>query len=207
ACKITGCLFTTFAIGSILSTAVVALDRFFAIIYCLKYSTWNTSLYGGGALFVLWITAGVFGLTPLIGWSDIRFDVNRFMCLITWYDSLSYAILNCILCFFAPLMIMIVCYVKIIIVAHEHVRQIQDTNNYIMRNSPESSHIIGLIVVFALCWTPYLYVNIAEMINLGIPSGVLTASTWLILVNSCINPFSYAISSKRFRFAARKLLS
>ncbi|KAK6172466.1 hypothetical protein SNE40_016106 [Patella caerulea] len=267
ACSITGCIFTVFAVGSILSVAIVSLDRFFAIIYCLQYSTWKTLHYGGGVLLCLWIQALLFGLSPLVGWSEVSFDKLRYMCLIRWDVSPSYAILNCVICFCIPLIIMTICYVKIIQVAHQHVRQIEDTNHHIQRHSPESSHIslngavaaaamfsvrrlsmlsfpgsveeittaidvdfnsgasttttaspfrrdvrtivrlLGLIVGYGLCWSPYVYVNIAQIFNQNIPSYMLTLSTWFALMNSCINPFSYAISSKRFRFATKKLFN
>lgn len=68
--------------------------------------------------------------------------------------------------------------------------------------------LVTLNVVYAMCWFPNLFLNII-MYYINIPElnsiGYLVTEL-LVLLNSSINPFVYALQSKQFRVAVRSIL-
>lgn len=69
-----------------------------------------------------------------------------------------------------------------------------------------------VILTFFLCWTPYISVALIQTTETAIlghsslvPPSVVTASHWLVLLNSDINPLLYALLSKRFQGALQGL--
>lgn len=69
-----------------------------------------------------------------------------------------------------------------------------------------------VILTFFLCWTPYIIVALIQTTETAIlgrsslvPSCVVTASHWLVLLNSDINPLLYALLSQRFQGALQGL--
>ncbi|OCT68535.1 hypothetical protein XELAEV_18039836mg, partial [Xenopus laevis] len=78
-------------------------------------------------------------------------------------------------------------------------------------NSPGREHngtfrLFLVILIFFFCWVPYIVVSMLQSITMKsnqwmLPPELLTASAWLALLNSAINPLLYALLSKRFRKA------
>ncbi|XP_077438329.1 melatonin receptor type 1B isoform X2 [Vanacampus margaritifer] len=69
-----------------------------------------------------------------------------------------------------------------------------------------------VILVFFLCWTPYIGVALIQATEAAIsgeasllPPSALTFSYFLVLLNSDFNPLLYALLSKRFQAALRGL--
>lgn len=78
------------------------------------------------------------------------------------------------------------------------------------REARAAIRLVGLILSFVCCWTPYAVINCA--IGYGytaetLPRWSLPISMWLTVFHSAFNPFLYAIMSKRFRFAVKRLFS
>lgn len=69
-----------------------------------------------------------------------------------------------------------------------------------------------VILTFFLCWTPFISVALIQATETAIlghsnlvPPSVVTASHWLLLLNSDINPLLYALLSQRFQGALQGL--
>ncbi|XP_063416129.1 5-hydroxytryptamine receptor 7-like [Mytilus trossulus] len=78
------------------------------------------------------------------------------------------------------------------------------------REARAAVRLVGLVISFLCCWTPYLAINCALGYGYpkeSIPKWLLGLSVWLLFFHSAFNPFLYAIMSKRFRFALKRLLS
>lgn len=68
--------------------------------------------------------------------------------------------------------------------------------------------LVTLNVVYALCWFPNLllnvinyYINIPDLLSIG-----YLVSELLVLLNSSINPYVYALQSKQFRKAVKSIV-
>ncbi|XP_041357742.1 muscarinic acetylcholine receptor M4-like [Gigantopelta aegis] len=65
-----------------------------------------------------------------------------------------------------------------------------------------------LVIVFAICWTPYTMVIILKTVcEACVNKNVLEFLVWLLWTKSCVNPFLYAYTNVRFRENFRKLFS
>lgn len=54
-CRLTASVITFFSVGSAMSVAAIALDRYLAILHCLRYSTWPRWRYVGFVLLAIWV--------------------------------------------------------------------------------------------------------------------------------------------------------
>lgn len=82
-------------------------------------------------------------------------------------------------------------------------------------SQPQHHGVLRLFLVIAaffLCWTPYISVALVQATETAlsrprslIPPSAVTFSYWLVLFNSDINPFLYALLSKRFQGAFQSL--
>lgn len=78
------------------------------------------------------------------------------------------------------------------------------------REARAAIRLVGLILSFVCCWAPYAIINCA--IGYGytaetLPKWSLPISMWLTVFHSAFNPVLYAIMSKRFRFAVKRMFS
>jgi len=77
-----------------------------------------------------------------------------------------------------------------------------------LNREKKAAKTVGVIVgCFVLCWAPFFTVYVLGVFCAGCtPPVVFVVFFWLGYCNSAINPFVYALCSKDFRFAFRRLL-
>ncbi|XP_051507180.1 5-hydroxytryptamine receptor 1D [Myxocyprinus asiaticus] len=145
-CMYVGYTSSVYCTASVLTLAAIALDRYFSIVDCLKYSSsctiWRTSM----AVLWIWLQAMVTSCPPLLGWSNVSFVAPMFSCAVNWAKSLSYTVFMSTLSFFLPAMVILFCYVKIVRVARHHARRIHSLEEHFQRNriKPTSASILNL---------------------------------------------------------------
>ncbi|KAL4235235.1 hypothetical protein ACF0H5_006873 [Mactra antiquata] len=76
-----------------------------------------------------------------------------------------------------------------------------------LKRERKAARFLGvLVLVFLGCWAPYTIITIiisfckSECVN----TSVYEASLWLLMMNSSINPFLYALNSARYRYNFKK---
>ena len=88
-----------------------------------------------------------------------------------------------------------------------------DTGAHSRREARATLRLLGLVLVFLICWLPYVVLHSQDAVydhhnhrkDFSTSHISHAIATLLIFLSSAINPFSYAIGNKRFRFAVRKL--
>lgn len=77
-----------------------------------------------------------------------------------------------------------------------------------LNREKKAAKTVGVIVgCFVLCWAPFFTVYVLGVFCAGCtPQVAFAVFFWLGYCNSAINPFVYALCSKDFRFAFRRLL-
>lgn len=123
-CKVNGMANSLFCIASILTLAAVSVDRYFAILYPFKYGTWITNKVAAGMIFYIWFHALLMAFLPLSDWSQYTFIRSESICTIHWGYSISYTLFLFSVCFFLPLGVMMVTYLKIFRTARKQSRKI-----------------------------------------------------------------------------------
>lgn len=159
-----------------------------------------------------WAIPLVYSTFPLFGWSSFGPEPGFVGCSVTWYSTkprdLSYIMIMFALFFFAPLVVIVTCYVSIHRVIKSmtrkavlmwgfhspHVREtfIAKTKNFKM------SFIMSL--AFIIAWTPYAAVSLFKVFGgrVGFPLLVVLPAFFAKL-SSCHNPIIYFFKYLKFR--------
>ncbi|XP_061107434.1 alpha-1A adrenergic receptor-like [Conger conger] len=108
--------------ASILSLCVISIDRYIGVKYSLKYPTIMTEKKAGVILVVVWMSATVISIGPLLGWKEPP-PMDESICSIT--EEPGYAIFSSLFSFYLPLMVILVMYFRIYIVAKRTTRNLE----------------------------------------------------------------------------------
>ena len=123
-CKVNGMANSLFCIASILTLAAVSVDRYCAILYPFKYATWITSKVAAGMIVYIWFHALLMACLPLTSWSQYTFIRSESICTVQWEYSISFTLFLFSVCFFLPLGVMMITYLRIFRTAREQSRKI-----------------------------------------------------------------------------------
>ncbi|CAH1268634.1 ADRA1D [Branchiostoma lanceolatum] len=134
-CQVVGFVTLLSCISSVLTLAAIALDRYNAIINCLKYHTDATSRKTARNLIWIWLQALVCSAPPLLGWGGYAYSQPRFACSADWTHTMSYTLFVAVTCFLLPAIVVIVCYARIVKVARDHARRITDVRENLNANN------------------------------------------------------------------------
>nr|XP_015218569.1 PREDICTED: octopamine receptor 2-like isoform X1 [Lepisosteus oculatus] len=135
-CLYVGYTSSVYCTASVLTLAAIALDRYYAIIDCLHYSSQSTVWRTVAAVIWIWLQAAVTSCPPLLGWSHLDYIAPMYSCAVDWSRSPSYTGFVAAFSFMLPACIMVFCYVKIVKVARGHARRIHDLEDHLQRNRP-----------------------------------------------------------------------
>uniref|UniRef100_W5NH88 TAR (HIV-1) RNA binding protein 1 n=1 Tax=Lepisosteus oculatus TaxID=7918 RepID=W5NH88_LEPOC len=193
-CLYVGYTSSVYCTASVLTLAAIALDRYYAIIDCLHYSSQSTVWRTVAAVIWIWLQAAVTSCPPLLGWSHLDYIAPMYSCAVDWSRSPSYTGFVAAFSFMLPACIMVFCYVKIVKVARGHARRIHDLEDHLQRNRPHpaeqeekptfsrliyciSGHgfhskehhgvfrLFLVIFAFFCCWMPYIIVALVQAIE------------------------------------------
>jgi len=123
-CKVNGMANSLFCIASILTLAVVSVDRYCAILYPFKYATWITNKVAAGMIVYIWFHALLMACLPLTNWTQYTFIRSESICTVRWEYSISFTLFLFSLCFFLPLGVMMITYLRIFRTARKQSRKI-----------------------------------------------------------------------------------
>ncbi|XP_030012498.1 5-hydroxytryptamine receptor 1D [Sphaeramia orbicularis] len=297
-CLFVGYTSSVYCTASVLTLAAIALDRYYSIVDCLRYSSRCTLWRICAVVLWIWVQALTTSCPPLLGWGSFSYVDSMYSCAVNWASSPSYTAFMAALSYLIPAVVILFCYVNIVKVARSHARRIHTLEDSVQRSRNASTafppadlshqscgslhtpskliyHVSGqfvsevsreqgsdispalpdstaeqnsstsrrlfslfaqsvsqsslhnsqqhhnhhgvvrlflVISAFFLCWTPYIGVALVQATEFAIsgqssliPSGAVTFSYWLVLLNSDINPLLYALLSKRFQGALQGL--
>ena len=161
-----------------------------------------------------WIIALTFNL-PLFIVRELNLNIKEtgFLCRSYWPSkqlAIAYNFLWLVFVGVVPVGLMAVLYGRIVFSLWFH----QNSVTYEAQKARLKSRkrvtkmLVTLSVIYAVCWFPNLLINTIEY-YIEIPAlrsiGYLV-SEMLVLLNSSINPFVYALQSKQFREAIKTIV-
>lgn len=123
------CNFTAFLTllngsASVVTLAMISIDRYYAIVKPMVYNMTINSSKSTAMLLWVWIQACSCSLPPLFGWSKIEFKESQSICMVVWWDSSYYTVYLVTFCILIPFGIMSTCYYFIYRVAQKKNRKI-----------------------------------------------------------------------------------
>uniref|UniRef100_A0A8C7X242 G-protein coupled receptors family 1 profile domain-containing protein n=1 Tax=Oryzias sinensis TaxID=183150 RepID=A0A8C7X242_9TELE len=105
-------VYLTFA--SALTLAAIALDRFYSITDCLRYSSRCTPWRTCAVVTWIWLQALATCSPPLLGWSSVSFVLPMYICAVDWSKSPSYTAFIAAFSYFIPASVIVFCYLNIV---------------------------------------------------------------------------------------------
>ncbi|KAK6027808.1 7 transmembrane receptor, partial [Ostertagia ostertagi] len=181
------------------------------------YTLWEA----GYTLYVIagiWIVSGSLATPSLYGYDEIYFEYGNntvCVCASRTNEKLQFVVVNLILAFIVPFMLISVSYTKIFYTVSNHRSLAVDAHIRDERIKLRvATMMLTVIVVFALCWLPlygiYTYFFFFADNNsyvFMLASQVLRPFfQWLSLLSSSLNPLIYIAYSQKYRRAFHKIL-
>ncbi|XP_069816216.1 adrenocorticotropic hormone receptor [Dendropsophus ebraccatus] len=191
-------VFVLSLLGSIFSLSAIATDRYITIFYALRYHNIMTIRRAWIILAVIWALCCGCGTVIVIFFDDII----AVMC----FTSLFFLLLVFIVCL----------YIHMFLLAQSHARKISSLSgqwNSVQQktNMKGAITLTILLGVFICCWFPFilhlfLFIFCPQNPYCACYMSFLYVNCTLILCNSVIDPFIYALRSPELRSTFKKML-
>ncbi|EDO42339.1 predicted protein, partial [Nematostella vectensis] len=210
ACSISAFLTILSFIASVMSLALIAVNRFFFIVRWRSYS----SLFKRSRVVIYisidWGISLLLSSPPLLGWARFDYIPGKSYCFVFWPSDVLFMYFMIFVCFCGPLVTMAVCYTKILLFTREHKRKVMAEVTGAV--SPEETKITNtlliVLAVFLLSWSPFAITMFLDVYyDKPLPRAIDMGSLLLGYLNSLCNPIIYAVRNRKFRTAYIKLYS
>uniref|UniRef100_A0A3B4DMD6 G-protein coupled receptors family 1 profile domain-containing protein n=1 Tax=Pygocentrus nattereri TaxID=42514 RepID=A0A3B4DMD6_PYGNA len=200
--------------GSLFSFIFIAVDRYIAVSEPLLYSTritvckMSVSIVLGWSFCLLYIIIYYYFNDHLLQ-SQVPTECYG-ECVV--FVKYSWVIVDLILFFLAPCSVILILYAIIFNVARHQakaVRVIINITSHKVSSTSETkaTKTLGIVVfVYLACWIPY-YVSSLSLESITTVSMGWTVFTWILYINSSVNPLIYAIFYPWFRESTKYIIS
>lgn len=196
--------------ASILNLFMISLDRYCAVTDPLRYPVLVTPARVAISLVFIWVISITLSFLSIhLGWNS-RSEANSTARRCHVQVNEVYGLVDGLVTFYLPLLIMCVTYYRIFKIAREQARRINHMSSCRAATIREHKATVALAVVlgaFVICWFPYFTVFVYrglhgdDAVNEVFEDVVL----WLGYANSALNPVLYAALNRDFRTAYQQL--
>ncbi|KAM6249094.1 histamine H2 receptor [Spheniscus humboldti] len=220
-CNIYTSLDVMLCTASILNLFMISLDRYFAVITPLRYSQLVTPSRVAVGLVVIWTVSLMVSFLPIhLGWNTngtaVQNTVPSCNKACTLEVNPVYGLVDALLTFYIPLIIMCITYYRIFKIAREQAKRINhmwccSSNTPMPPMVKEHKATVTLAVVlgaFIVCWFPYFTVFTYRGMwgDSSVKGTPMSIVLWLGYTNSALNPILYGTLNRDFRVAYQHLL-
>lgn len=193
-CQLSGFLAVLSSELSVYTLAVITLERNYAITHAMHLNKRLSLRHASYIMSVGWIFALSMAVLPLIGVSDYRkYSVCLPMEVFKGHGSLAYVIFLMFINGVAFLTLM-GCYLKM----YCAIRGSQAWNS---NDSRIAKRMALLVFTDFLCWSPIAFFSITAVLGWQLITleQAKVFTVFILPLNSCCNPFLYAILTKQFK--------
>uniref|UniRef100_A0A8C1X652 Beta-2 adrenergic receptor n=1 Tax=Cyprinus carpio TaxID=7962 RepID=A0A8C1X652_CYPCA len=217
--------------ASIETLCVIALDRYVAIMWPLRYQSVLTKRKACGVLLGVWAVAALISFLPIHMQWWVSDEPEALSCLenptcCDFNTNAAYAVTSSIISFYIPLVIMVFVYSRVFQEARRQLQKIDRTEGHIRTQSFSTQEgnvvknrktkfcmkdhkalkTLGIIMgTFTLCWLPFFVLNVVaaiwKMDNIMLPFRILN---WIGYANSAFNPLIYCRSPETSQLPSTK---
>nr|KAF6346678.1 histamine receptor H2 [Pipistrellus kuhlii] len=214
-CNIYTSLDVMLCTASILNLFMISLDRYCAVTAPLRYPVLVTPLRVGVSLVLIWAVSITLSFLSIhLGWNsreEAGGGANRTVLPCKVQVNLVYGLVDGLVTFYVPLLVMCVTYFRIFRIAREQARRIHQAGPWRAATLREHKATVTLATVmgaFVLCWLPYFTVFVYRGLrgDAAVNQTFEAVVLWLGYANSALNPILYAALNRDFRTAYQQLL-
>ncbi|XP_029403409.1 histamine H2 receptor isoform X2 [Mus pahari] len=211
-CNIYTSLDVMLCTASILNLFMISLDRYCAVTVPLRYPVLVTPVRVAISLVFIWVISITLSFLSIhLGWNSrngTRGGNDTFKCKVQVNEV--YGLVDGLVTFYLPLLIMCVTYYRIFKIAREQAKRINHISSWKAATIREHKATVTLAAVmgaFIVCWFPYFTAFVYrglrgdDAVNEVVEGIVL----WLGYANSALNPILYATLNRDFRTAYQQL--
>lgn len=194
--------------GSIWTTCLVTIERYWAVAYPLRAMVLSTRKRGLIALTIVSIASFVYNLPRFFEVqiktdeeTGVRTIEQSSLRLNETYRLVYYIILNLLVIHVIPLITLTVLNFKI----HQQIRSANVNRAHLSASQRSelnvSSMLMVLVLIFIICNFPAFIVNVLEVfgVHTNFIDSCATVSNLLVCINSSVNFLIYCIHGQRFR--------
>lgn len=199
---------------SVLSLVLIAVDRYFAIVFPLKSTLFDRDKVRVALLLLTWTIPVLFGIPYLVYTVVVKVDDYNF-CRTTWSTQIN-AVFNAggfVVFYCTPLILMIVLFSRIVKTLRKGREMFSQLKNKRQKQHQKITKILILMVVaFFVCWTPLCVYLSLKMVNPDLfqkdPCQVMVALFFYIFpsLSTAINPVILFLFSTNYHQALNSLL-
>ncbi|XP_050421176.1 leucine-rich repeat-containing G-protein coupled receptor 5 [Adelges cooleyi] len=193
-CQLAGVLAVLSSELSVYTLAVITLERNYAITHAMHLNKRLSLKHASYIMLCGWIFAGVMAAMPLFGVSDYR---KYATCLPFETTTSTWSLVYVVFLMFingVAFFILMGCYLKM----YCAIRGSQAWNS---NDSRIAKRMALLVFTDLLCWAPIAFVSLTAIggYNLVSLEQAKVFTVFVLPLNSCCNPFLYAILTKQFK--------
>ncbi|XP_047657064.1 leukotriene B4 receptor 1 [Tachysurus fulvidraco] len=195
--------------ASIFLITIMSVERFLAVRYPFASAAWRKKQMLNKILLAVWVASFLLSI-PVIITQVLGDDNGSKQCLYREYKSDTQEavllLLESLVGFVIPFVILVLCYGCL----YSRITQMS------FRSKRKSTIlIVGVVVVFALCWIPHHITNVLSLVYLvfddsperekiyEVVNAMHMISSSLVFVSSTINPVLYVFAARSFRTSLR----
>lgn len=212
------CALAPYVSYSLLSASVgnmvlISIDRYMAICDPLLYASKITPSRVKASVCVCWSCSILYNGCILMGHlgQPDRFSSCYGECVVV--ISHVAGTIDLFLSFLGPCTVMVVLYMRVFVVAVSQLRVIRlqivavKVTPSAKRSERKAATTLGIVIaVFLMCFCPYYYPSLAgEDTSTSLSYYALVS--WIMLLNSCVNPLIYALFYPWFRKAIKLIIT
>ncbi|XP_048037737.1 trace amine-associated receptor 13c-like [Megalobrama amblycephala] len=198
--------------ASISNLVLIAIDRYVAVCHPLLYPQKITTTKTAISICLSWVYSSTYNSAFLIkGYFDtsVRTDMCYGECSVTM--DFTWIVTDLFMSFICPCILIITLYLRIFYVVHQQVKVINSQMNgkcvmegSVRRKSERKAALtLGIIVtIYLLCWIPYYICSVSVT-----SSTTINILTWVVYVNSGMNPLVYALFYPWFKKTVKHVLT
>lgn len=205
---------------SLLSICIIAYDRYAALVKPLRYGERITPLKIGMLCAAAWIYVFAVSAAPFVGWYSVL-QTSDFGFKCQYHVLNNYAILFQICSIFVPgLVVMVICYTRVMLVARRHTRAISAVQSSLFPNQASTSkrsyslfkgskytRTLALILgSFLMTWGVFVTCLLIEIFCPSCTVPLHKYAGLLVFLKSSLNWWIYCYRSQDFKAAFRRLL-
>ncbi|KAJ1154621.1 hypothetical protein NDU88_007364 [Pleurodeles waltl] len=220
-CRLHTFLDTVFCLVSIMHLCFIAIDRYCAICYPLRYHAQFTVRVACMYIGVAW--SAPIAYTAIFLYTDVVEGRLRYLLLDMPCAGNCQLLFNKLWgwlnfpIFFVPCILMITLYAKIYIVAIRQAKEISAMSNRTGSLVPtgtskrewKAAKTLGIAMgIYLMCWLPFtLDTMVDSLLNFVTPALLFDISIWFAYFNSACNPLIYGFSYRWFRKALKMIIT